>query len=59
MKYLMVALMLGALASALLAVMANYVPGAWWQWLLVAMLLVFAGSFAKYGADNTKGTRQH
>lgn len=55
----MVALLLGALASALLAVMANYVPGAWWQWLLVAMLLVFAGAFAKYGADNTKDTRQH
>ena len=43
-------LLLLALAATVCAIFAPLVPGAWWQWLLAAAVLVF-GAVASAAAD--------
>lgn len=44
-------LLLLALGFAICAIFASLLPGAWWQWLAGAALLVVAGAAASNVAD--------
>lgn len=44
-------LLLLCLAATIGLIFASAIPGAWWQWLAVAVLLLFAAAMASNAAD--------